>query len=73
MVEWYDELLYIISYSFRILKNISLKEIIYIFLVSFPNTKGFILTLFFYTKKKKKYFIIRLISQILIFFFFRKI
>ena len=59
-----------IFYSFTILKKISLKEIIYICLVSFPNTIGFILTLFFFTLELKKYFIIRLISQIIIFFFF---
>ena len=65
-----DEVLFIIFYSFIILKNVSIKEIIYIVLVSFPNTIGFILTLSFYTSELKKYFIIRLISQILIFFFF---
>ena len=69
MVE-FCELLYIIFYSFIILKNISIKEIIVILFVSFPNTIDFILTLFCFTSELKKYFITRIISQILIFFYF---
>ena len=70
MVGCCDEVLFVIFYSFIILKDVSIKEIIYIFLVSFPNTIGFILTLSFYTSELTKYFIIRIISQIFIFFFF---
>ena len=60
----------IFSPSFIILKKISIKEIIYILLVSFPNVIDFILTIFGFTSELKIYFIIRLISQIFIFFYF---
>ena len=57
-------------YSFYILIYLSIKEILKIIILSYPNTIDFILTSFFCTLKLKEYFIIRFINQLLIFFYF---
>ena len=70
MIECIGIILFMLFYSFYILINIYIKEILKIIILSYPNTIDFILTSFFCTLKLKEYFIIRFINQLLIFFYF---